>query len=86
MIPGASIPSVTVMPGSLAFAYQNVGTTSPAQRVTYRNTNSLSSVQVGAITFASTGNGTEFQQASGSGTPPDCSPGLSVPPLRYLPD
>jgi len=77
MIPGASIPTVTVMPGSLAFPYQNVGTTSAAQTVTYRNTNSLSTVQINSILFSST----EFQQSTGSGTPPDCSPGSQVPPL-----
>ncbi len=81
MIPGASIPTVTVMPGSLAFAYQNVGTTSGAQAVTYRNTNSLSPVLIYTISFASTGNGTEFQKTAGSGVPPDCSQGMSVPPL-----
>jgi hypothetical protein len=76
MIPGASIPSVTVAPGSLAFPNQNVGTTSPAQQILYSNLNSLSSVQIGTITFSSS----QFQQTPGNGTPPDCNSGSVVQP------
>jgi len=81
MIPGASIPTVTVMPGSLAFYNQNVGSPSPAQQILYTNTNSLSSVQINTIAFSSADNGTEFKQTPGSGTPPDCNNGSVVQPL-----
>ena len=77
MVPGASIPLVTVMPGSLVFATQDLNTTSANQQILYTNTNSLSTVQIDTLTF----NNSEFQQSYGTGTPPDCVPGSQVAPL-----
>ncbi|MGC2210734.1 MAG: choice-of-anchor D domain-containing protein, partial [Candidatus Korobacteraceae bacterium] len=76
MIPGASIPTVTVSPGSLTFASQSVGTTSAPQAVVYFNTNTLSAVQITSISFASS----VYAQAIGNGTPPDCGAGSVVQP------
>ena len=76
MIPGASIPTVTVLPGSLTFANQSVGTTSVPQAVIYRNTNTLSAVQIDSVSFGSS----VYAQAIGNGTPPDCGAGSVVQP------
>jgi hypothetical protein len=76
MIPGASIPSVTVTPGSLSFGSLNVGTTSAAQAITYTNTNTLSSVQINSIAFSNS----QFQQSYTNGTTPDCAQGSLVAP------
>ena len=76
MIPGASIPAVTVTPGSLTFASQNVGTTSAPQAVVYRNTNTLSPVQIESVAFGSS----VYQQEVGNGNPADCGDGSVVQP------
>lgn len=76
MVPGASLPSVTVTPGSLTFSSQNVGTTSAAQAVIYRNTNTLSPVQIESIAFGNS----VYKQEVGNGTPPDCGDGSVVQP------
>jgi hypothetical protein len=76
MVPGASIPSVTVSPGSLSFGTWNVGATSTALVVTYTNTNTLSSVQINSVTFSNS----QFQQSYTSTSTPDCAPGSLVPP------
>jgi hypothetical protein len=69
-VAGASLPTVTVAPGSLDFANQDVGTRSVAVPVQYTNDNSISSVNISAVTFTG-----DFSQAYTAKTPQDCTPG-----------
>jgi hypothetical protein len=88
MIPGIGLPTVMVTPGSLNFPAQDVGTTSATPLpVTYFNTNLISTVQIKSISFVTNpGNTacTQYQQTSGSGTPPDCGDQSQIPPAGTI--
>jgi hypothetical protein len=70
MIDGSSLPTVSVTPGSLQFAAQDVGTRSTAFPVDYYNSTASASVNIASINFSG-----DFSQVYVNGNPPDCTPG-----------
>jgi hypothetical protein len=76
LLSGASLPTVTVTPGSLSFADQDVGTPSAPQAVQYTNTSTTSTVTISSILFTGS---TAFAQSIQGGTPGDCFSGPVKP-------
>ena len=76
LLSGASLPTVTVTPGSLSFADQDVGTPSAPQAVQYTNTSTTSTVNISSIVFTGS---SAFAQSIQGGTPGDCFSGPVKP-------
>jgi hypothetical protein len=79
MIGGASLPTVTVTPGSLSFGVQDENVASAPVAIQYTNTNTLSSVNISTIVFGGT-NPTDFYQTFPAGAPENCADNGMVPP------
>lgn len=82
MVSGASLPTVTVSPGSLNYGTQGVGVTSAPALVQYKNTTTTSNSSVNILSIAFNGaNPGDFAQvfpgtgAVGGGGFSDCVPG-----------
>jgi len=78
MVPGASLPTVTITPGSLSFGAQDVGLATQPVAVRYTNTNASSSVTINSITFGGNNAG-DFMQVFPGTAPGDCASGVVLP-------
>ena len=76
MLSGASLPTVTVTPGSLSFPDQDLDTPSAPQAILYTNTSTTSTVNISSIIFTGSG---DFTQAIEGGLPGDCLSGPIAP-------
>jgi len=83
MIPGGSIPVVTLAPGSLAFGYQDLGTTSAAQPVRYA-IEGMSAVNIKTISFTNSQFAQSFVGGSG-GNSADCVANTAIVPTLTPP-
>jgi beta-propeller repeat-containing protein/centrosomal CEP192-like protein len=80
MVPGSSLPTVTITPGSLNFGALDVGMTSQPVAVQYTNTNASSSVSINSITFGGNTPGAgDFMQVFPGTAPGDCAAGVILP-------
>jgi hypothetical protein len=71
MVPSSGLPAVSVTPGSLYFADQDLNTQSAPQAVQYTNTSTTASVTIQSIVFSPSAN---FGQAFVSGGGTNCTP------------
>ena len=67
MLSGTSLPTVTVTPGSLSFADQDVDTPSAPQAILYTNTSTTSTVNISGIVFTGSGDFTQAIEGGLSG-------------------